>query len=86
MGRSTTAAGPAQKPNYSIDLSFVGRSSVLKGFHNLEVGSCDLPFKLSEHASNTTDPRYFGVLIGRDILSKWMFVWNGPTSTVFIAD
>jgi hypothetical protein len=27
-----------------------------------------------------------GILIGRDIMSRWNIVWNGPTSTVFISD
>jgi hypothetical protein len=25
-------------------------------------------------------------LIGRDVMSRWNIVWNGPTSTVFISD
>lgn len=86
MGQSTTANGPAQSPNYCIDLSFVGPAARLHGFPDLVVGSCPLPYMHTAHAGNTTDPRNFGVLIGRDILAKWMFVWNGPTSTVFIAD
>lgn len=83
---SNTAGGIVNNPNYCIDLAFMGTAARLKGFQNLQVGSCPLPYVHTLHATNNTDPRNFGVLIGRDVLSTWMFVWNGPTSIVSIAD
>ena len=75
-----TAGGPQKMPNFYIDLSFPG--TTLKPFHNLRIGSCNLPFDVK----NGIHSRNFGILIGRDIMSKWNIVWNGPTSTVFISD
>jgi hypothetical protein len=84
-GQSTsgTAAGPQSMPNFVIDLSF--RAS-LSPFANLQIGSCKLGFDLQSCLSNPNDPGNFGILIGRDVMSKWNIVWNGPTSTVFISD
>jgi hypothetical protein len=85
-GQSTkrTAAGISQPtPNFVIDLNF--RVS-LSPFFNLRIGSCDLGFNLPQCLSNPNVPVNFGILIGRDIMSRWNIVWNGPTSTVFISD
>jgi len=81
-GASTkqTAGGPQTTPDFYIDLSFPG--SNLCPFHNLKIGSCTLPFKIEDGVN----PNNFGILIGRDIMSKWNIVWNGPSSTVFIND
>jgi hypothetical protein len=83
-GQSTsmTASGPMLMPDFSIDLSFPGTS--LSPFVNLKISSCKLGFDLSN--IDTNDQRNFGILLGRDIMSLWNIVWNGPTSTVFITD
>jgi len=76
QSQNRTAAGLREAANFVVDLSFPG--SALSQFTNLQIGSCLL-----------TDPNYpapFQLLIGRDIMSKWNIVWNGPTSTVFIYD
>jgi hypothetical protein len=84
-GQSTsgTAAGPQSMPNFVIDLGFRAN---LSPFANLQIGSCKLGFNLERCLSNPNDPTNFGILIGRDIMSRWNIVWNGPTSTVFISD
>jgi hypothetical protein len=83
LGEETihTAGGPHGVKTYAIDLQFPNTD--LTGFMNLQINSCHLPFDI---AANLNDPRNFGLLIGRDIMSRWNIVWNGPTSTVFIND
>ncbi|MDR1618149.1 MAG: retropepsin-like domain-containing protein [Treponema sp.] len=80
---SGTAAGPQSMPTFVIDLGF---RNTLSPFTNLQIGSCKLGFDLQECLSNPNDPKNFGILIGRDVMSRWNIVWNGPTSTVFISD
>jgi hypothetical protein len=80
---SRTAGGPQCTPDFVIDLNFRGP---LSPFPNLRIGSCDLGFNLSQCLSNPNDQANFGILIGRDVMSRWNIVWNGPTSTVFISD
>lgn len=79
-----TAAGKTQMPNYAVDISFPGVK--LAPFINLPIGSCNLPFKISDDGKIVVSPQNFGLLIGRDIMSRWNIVWNGPTTTVFISD
>ena len=71
-------------PNYAVDISFPGAK--LSPFINLPIGSCNLPFKINDDGKIMISPQNFGLLIGRDIMSRWNIVWNGPTSTVFILD
>jgi hypothetical protein len=80
---SGTAAGPLSAPNFVIDLSF---RAPLSSFPNLQIGSCDLGFDLQQCLANPNDPKNFGILLGRDVMSRWNIVWNGPSSTVFISD
>jgi len=68
-----TANGPAELPAYAIDLHFPNTN--LQPFINLPIGSCNLSGQ-----SN------FSMLLGRDIMSRWNIVWNGPSSTVIIND
>jgi len=68
-----TAGGPVRMPNFAIDLQFPNTN--LKPFINLPISSCNLSGQ-----SN------FSMLLGRDVLSRWNIVWNGPTSTVIIND
>ncbi|MEI8024993.1 MAG: aspartyl protease family protein [Pseudomonadota bacterium] len=80
-----TANGNAQTNNYAADVSFV--NSKLNSFQNLRISSCNLAgFNLANAIVNKQDHTNFGVLIGRDIMSKWSLTWHGPTSTVLIAD
>jgi len=76
-----TAAGPCKMPIFVIDLYFP--HSTLSPAMNLRVGSSRLDFKPDGDLSN---PQNFGILIGRDIMSKWSIFWNGPTSTAVIID
>jgi hypothetical protein len=84
-GQSTnrTAGGPRLMPNFVIDLGF---RIPLSPFPNLQIGSCDLGFNVQQCLSNPNDSANFGILLGRDVMSRWNIVWNGPTSTVFISD
>ena len=84
ISKTYTASGPTEMPEYAIDLSFPG--SELQPFSNLRVGSCKLPFQPGQSSPMFLSNSNIGVLIGRDIMSKWNIVWNGPTSTVFISD
>lgn len=79
-----TAGGLVQMPNYAVDISFP--NTKLSPFINLPVSSCKLPFKIDDSGSIAVIPQNFGLLIGRDIMSRWNVVWNGPTSTVFVSD
>jgi hypothetical protein len=79
-----TAAGPMSALNFVADVSFPNVD--LRGFSNLEIGSCKLPFDINLVDIDPMAIRNVGMLIGRDIMSKWNIVWNGPTSTVFISD
>jgi len=78
---SLTAGGLTTMPTFAADLSFPNTS--LSAFVNLPIGSCRLNFNIK---GNLNDPKNFAVLLGRDVLSRWNVVWNGPTSTVLIND
>jgi len=73
---SHTAAGLRQATDFVIDLSFPGTN--LQPFQNLQISSCEL--------TNPAIPLQFKMLIGRDIMSRWNIVWDGPSSTVIISD
>lgn len=81
---SHTAAGAHRIPTFAVDLSFPNTD--LSPFSNLQIGSCRLYFNIRNCQENPNDPQNFGLLIGRDIMSKWNIVWNGPSSTIFIND
>ncbi len=81
----STANGVTNTPNYAIDIAFL--NTRLRTIQNLQVSSCTLSgFNLQNALQNPNNPTNFGLLIGRDIMSLWNIVWNGPTSTVFISD
>ena len=84
MSPSHTAGGIIHTPDYAVDILFPGTE--LKPFTDLPVGSCKLPFSLDFTSADFLSERNIGMLIGRDIMSRWNIVWNGPTSSVFIAD
>jgi len=73
---SNTAAGLRQATNFVIDLHFPGGS--LQPFINLQISSCEL--------TNPIMSLPFKMLIGRDVMSRWNIVWDGPTSIVIIND
>lgn len=79
-----TAAGSQSMPTYVIDLSFPNTN--LRPFADLNIGSCRLNFNLQSNMENPNNPLNFGVLLGRDVLTRWNLVWNGPTSTIIISD
>jgi len=81
MSRMRTAAGSVKFSAFIIDLQFP--NSTLSACTDLPVSSCDLGFDL---VKPWTDARNFGILIGRDAMTRWNIVWNGPTSTVIIND
>ena len=81
----STANGVVLTPNYAIDISFL--NTRLRSIQNLQVSSCQIGnFNLENAIKKTDDPMNFGLLIGRDIMSFWNVVWNGPTSTILISD
>jgi len=75
-----TAGGPKNAKRYIVDISFP--NTQLKGYR-LSVNDCILRY---DAKATELTPKNFGVLIGRDIMSKWNIVWNGPNSTVIISD
>ncbi len=79
-----TAAGKVDMPNFAVDITFPG--SKLSPFINLPISSCKLPIQIKSSGEIEISPQNFGLLIGRDMMSRWNIVWNGPTSTVFISD
>jgi hypothetical protein len=83
QSESRTASGPQIMPNFAVDISFP--STGLSPFYNLLIGSCRLDFDLANNM-DPSKPQNMGILIGRDIMSRWNIIWNGPTSTVIISD
>lgn len=79
-----TAAGSVLTPNYAVDISFPGTR--LSPFANLPISSCNLSTNISDDGNIPLSPQNIGLLLGRDVMSRWNIVWNGPTSTVFISD
>jgi hypothetical protein len=77
---SMTASGKRDARNYIIEITFP--NTELKGY-KLRVSDCRLPYNGD---ISDLSPKNFGVLLGRDIMSNWNIVWNGPSSTVLISD
>ena len=75
-----TANGVTKTPHYHVYISFPNTN--LGPFDGIQVCSCNLGFDPNQN-SNAYN---VGLVIGRDIMSRWNIVWNGPTSCVFIAD
>lgn len=75
-----TAAGEIPMPVFTVNIGFP--NAKLSPFIDLEISSCNLNYEVGKPLS----PSNFGILLGRDIMSRWNIVWNGPTSTVFISD
>jgi hypothetical protein len=83
QSENRTASGPQVMPNFAVDISFP--IAKLSPFYNLRIGSCRLGFDF-ENNMKSSKSQNMGVLIGRDIMSQWNIIWNGPTSTVIISD
>jgi hypothetical protein len=81
MAPNLTAGGIKTMPTFVLDLHF--QNANLAPFINLPVSSCELSFDIGGRLNSSKN---FALLLGRDILSRWNIVWNGPTSTVFIND
>ena len=80
-----TAGGAKDMPRFAIDLCFP--NTKLSPFINLGIGSCNLvTFNIQQCLLSPHNPQNFGILIGRDVLSRWNLVWNGPSSTIIISD
>lgn len=80
-----TANGFAQSNNYALDIAFL--NTPFSGVQNLQVSSCTLPhFNLKNCLRNPNQETNFGILIGRDLMSRWHITWHGPTSTVLVSD
>jgi hypothetical protein len=75
-----TANSVTESPNYILNLAFP--NTQLKPFNKIQVGSCDLRFDFNQQLNL----RNMGLLIGRDVMSRWNIVWHGPSSSVFISD
>jgi hypothetical protein len=78
-----TASGQQVMPNFAFDISFP--TTKLLPFNNLRISSCRLGFDL-ENNMKPSKAQNMGILIGRDIMSRWNIIWNGPSSTVIISD
>ena len=82
--RSFTASGVSVNPDYAVDILFPDAG--LKSFENLKVASCQLPYNPALSGSDKISRHNYGILIGRDMMTKWNIVWNGPSSIVFITE
>jgi hypothetical protein len=83
QSKNHTASGPQIMPNFAVDIGFP--TTKLSPLYNLRIGSCRLGFDL-ENNMKPSKSQNMGILIGRDIMSRWNIIWNGPTSTVIISD
>ena len=83
QSESNTASGKQVMPNFAVDIAFPGTK--LSPFYNLRIGSCRLGFDL-ENNMKPERPQNMGILLGRDIMSRWNIVWNGPASSVTVSD
>jgi hypothetical protein len=82
IGNTTmiTASGKTQSITYLADLSFP--ENTLSPFPLHKICSCVLPYVPNVDPT----PTAFGLLIGRDLMSRWHITWNGTTSAVCISD
>lgn len=76
-----TAGGKRTSAIYVADVAFPNTGFAPR--KTMPVGSCDLSFDPEVGLSSTQN---IGALIGRDLLSCWVVVWNGPNADVTICD
>ena len=84
FSKAHTASGLEEFADYAVDILFP--DSGLLGFEDLNVGSCSLPYKHYLTDEQRMVHTNIGALIGRDMMSRWNIVWNGPSSSVFISE
>ena len=84
FSKAHTASGVEEFADYAVDILFP--DSGLRGFEDLNVGSCNLPYMHNLPDEQRMTCTNIGVLIGRDMMSRWNIVWNGPSSSVFISE
>jgi len=84
FSQTHTASGLEIFADYAVDVLFP--NAHLRSFENLKVGSCNLPYNHDLPDIERMRAANFGVLIGRDMMTRWNIVWNGPTSSIFISD
>ena len=76
-----TAGGRRTSAIFVADVAFPNTGFAPRKM--MPVGSCDLSF---DPESGTSSNQNIGALIGRDIISRWVIVWNGPNASVTICD
>lgn len=76
-----TAGGKRSSEIYVADVAFPNTGFAPR--KTMPVGSCDLSFDVEAGLSPAQN---IGALIGRDILSHWVVIWNGPHANVTICD
>ena len=79
-----TASGFGEFADFVVDISFP--DDRLRSLEDLNVGSCNLPYAHELPDEKRMEHTNIGALIGRDVMSCWNIVWNGPSSTVFISE
>ena len=84
FSKAYSASGVEEFADYAVDILFP--DSGLRGFEDLNVGSCHLPYKHNLPAELRMAHTNIGALIGRDMMSRWNIVWNGPSSSVFVSE
>ena len=84
FSKAYTASGVGEFADYAVDIIFPDAG--LRGFEDMNVGSCNLPYNHYPHDDQRMANNNIGALIGRDMMSRWNIVWNGPSSSVFISE
>ena len=84
FSKAYTASGVEDFADFAVDILFPDAG--LRGFEDVNVGSCRLPYKHNLPGEQRMSHTNIGALIGRDMMSRWNIVWNGPSSSVFISE
>ena len=84
FSKAHTASGVEEFADYAVDILFPDAG--LLSFEDLNVGSCSLPYMHYLSDEQRMAHTNIGALIGRDMMSRWNIVWNGPSSSVFVSE
>ena len=84
FSKAHTASGVEEFADYAVDVQFPDAG--LRGFEDVNVGSCNLPYRHDLPDEYRMAATNIGALIGRDMMSRWSIVWNGPSSSVFLSE
>jgi len=85
ISQSHTAGGLVPTKMFSADIVFL--NSQLKPFLNHQISALNLSsYNFQDSLNKPDNTNNYGMLIGRDLMSKWSIYWHGPTSNAFIAD